>query len=70
MSDVQVETSGDVGYGHSLQRIQVVRAADGKSLDYTVRVTDVYRKIRRRWMTVQEHVSLPLDRSTFSPLLH
>ena len=68
ISDVEVTASGDVGYGHSLQHVAGVRAKDGTRLDYTVRVTNVYRKIDGNWLIVQEHVSLPLDRETFAPL--
>jgi len=70
MSALDVEASGDVGYSHSLQHVSGVLAKDGKPFDYTVRVTDVYRKINGKWLIVQEHVSLPLDRRTFAPLLH
>ena len=62
--------SGDVGYSRSLQRVAGIHAKDGKSFDYTVRVTDVYRKIAGKWLIVQEHLSLPVDRSTFAPILH
>lgn len=70
VSDFDVEVSGDVGYGRSLQRVAGVRAKDRKPFDYTVRVTDVYRKIGEKWLIVQEHVSLPIDRITFTPILH
>ena len=70
VSDLDVEVSGDVGYGRSLQRVSGTHAKDGKSFDYTVRVTDVYRKIRGKWLIVQEHVSLPVDRNTFTPMLN
>jgi ketosteroid isomerase-like protein len=70
MSDLDVDVSGDVGYGRSLQRVYGVYANDGKPFDYTVRVTDVYRKIGGKWLIVQEHVSLPIDRGTFAPTLH
>jgi ketosteroid isomerase-like protein len=70
ITNLEVETSGDVGYGRSLQHVSGVRAKDGRPLDYTVRVTNVYRKIGGKWLIVQEHVSLPLDRNTFAPLLH
>jgi len=69
LSDLDVTASGDVGYGRSLQHVTGVRAKDGRQLDYTVRVTNVYRKIDGKWLIVQEHVSLPLDRNTFTPLL-
>ncbi len=70
MSDLDVEVSGDVGYSRSLQRVSGVRAKDRKPFDYTVRVTDVYRKISGKWLIVQEHLSLPIDRDTFTPMLH
>lgn len=69
ISDLHVETSGDVAYGRSLQHVCGVRARDGHALDYTVRVTNVYRKIGGKWLIVQEHVSLPLARSSFTPIL-
>jgi ketosteroid isomerase-like protein len=70
ISDLDIEVSGDVGYGRSLQHVSGVGAKDGKPFDYTVRVTDVYRKIGGKWLIVQEHVSLPIDRTTFTPMLH
>lgn len=68
MSDLHIDVSGDVAYSRSLQRVTGVHASDEKSFDYTVRVTDVYRKIDGKWLIVQEHLSLPLDRSTFTPI--
>jgi ketosteroid isomerase-like protein len=70
MTDLEIEVSGDVGYSRSLQRVSGVHAKDGKSFDYTVCATDVYRKFGGRWLIVQEHLSLPLDRATFTPILH
>lgn len=69
ISDLDVEASGDLGYGRSLQHVSATRA-NGEPYDVTVRVTDVYRKIGGKWLIVQEHVSLPLDRETFKPLVH
>ncbi|MBV8722448.1 MAG: nuclear transport factor 2 family protein, partial [Candidatus Eremiobacteraeota bacterium] len=43
-----------------------IHAKSGKTFDYTVRVTDVYRKIGGSWRIVQEHLSLPIDRTTFA----
>lgn len=70
MSDLHVEVSGDIGYGRSLQRVAGVQAKGRKPFDYTVRVTDVYRKIGGKWLIVQEHLSLPIDRAGFAPMLH
>ena len=70
LSDLNIEVSGDVGYSRSLQRVSGIHAKDGKPFDYTVCATDVYRKINGKWLIVQEHLSLPIDRSTFTPILH
>jgi ketosteroid isomerase-like protein len=63
LSDLAVTAAGTVGYGHSIQRF-VAKDTKGKSLDFTVRVTDVYRKIKGKWLIVQEHVSVPVDLDT------
>jgi ketosteroid isomerase-like protein len=70
MSDFDVKVSGDVAYGRSLQRVSGMRVKDHKPFHYTVRVTDVYCKIGGKWLIVQEHLSLPVDRNTFTPMLH
>ena len=41
---------------------------DGKTLDLTVRVTDVYRKIGGKWLIVHERVSVPVDLTTVSQI--
>ncbi|HKE36397.1 MAG TPA: nuclear transport factor 2 family protein [Candidatus Baltobacteraceae bacterium] len=69
LSNFDVEVFGDIAYGRSLQRVSGVHN-DGESFDYSVRVTDVYRKIAGKWLIVQEHLSLPIERETFSPMLH
>ena len=33
-------------------------------VDYTVRVTDGYRKMNDKWLIALEHVSLPVDLNT------
>lgn len=58
--DIAVTSQGPVGYGHSIQRMSG-RNQQGKPLDITVRVTDVYRKRGANWQIVQEHVSVPVD---------
>lgn len=68
ISDLHVVTSGHIGYGRSLQHVSGTRA-DGKTYDITVRVTDVYEKFGDKWLIVQEHVSLPINRKTFEPML-
>ena len=58
--DWKVEASGDLAYGHGFVRV-TGPAKDGTQQDMTVRVTDVYKRIDGKWLTVHEHVSWPVD---------
>jgi ketosteroid isomerase-like protein len=60
MSDLSVETSGRLAYGHSIQRIACTDAK-GNKMDMTLRVTDGYRKVKGKWLIAHEHVSAPVD---------
>jgi ketosteroid isomerase-like protein len=66
LSDLDIGADRNLAYSHSIQR---VTGADkqGKKVDLTVRVTDVYQKIRGRWFVVHEHVSVPVDLDTDKP---
>ncbi|GGF06831.1 hypothetical protein GCM10011611_10420 [Aliidongia dinghuensis] len=66
LSDLTVAANGSMGYGHSIQHV-VGKGTDGKPIDFTVRVTDVYRKIKGQWLIVHEHVSVPVDIETGKP---
>ncbi len=66
LTDLSVTTDGTLGYGHSIQH-SVVTAKDGSKLDFTVRVTDCYRKIDGKWLITHEHVSVPVDLATGKP---
>ena len=68
INDLEVTASGDLAYSRSLQHVSGTRK-DGKPYDITARVTDVYRKIEGKWLIVQEHASLAIDRKTFTPIL-
>ena len=69
ISNLSYQTSGDLGFGHSIQRV-VGTDTKGKPSDVTVRVTDAYRKIGGKWFIVHEHVSVPVDLNTNKPDLH
>jgi ketosteroid isomerase-like protein len=60
---LDITAVGDFAYSHSFQHVTGQTAA-GKHADYTVRVTDVYRKTNGQWLIVQEHVSVPVDLKT------
>jgi ketosteroid isomerase-like protein len=66
ISDLSVTVVGPVAYGHSIQTMRFTHPDSSKG-ELVVRVTDVYRKIRGRWLIVQEHVSVPVDLGTGKP---
>jgi len=66
ISDLAVSNDGTLGYGHSAQHI-VGKDAKGQPIEYTVRASDVYRKIGGQWLIVMEHVSVPVDMDTLKP---
>jgi len=66
VSDLHVFAAGRLGYGYSIQHLSGADAK-GQTIDLTVRVTDVYRKIKGHWLIVHEHVSVPVDLATGKP---
>jgi ketosteroid isomerase-like protein len=66
ISDLSVSADGRMGFGHSIQRVTGINTK-GQQVDFTVRVTDVYRKINGNWLIVHEHVSIPVDLDTGKP---
>jgi uncharacterized protein (TIGR02246 family) len=66
ISDLKITAVGAVAYSHSIQRVSGTDPK-GQPVDFTVRVTDVYRKIKGNWLVVQEHVSVPVDLATGKP---
>jgi uncharacterized protein (TIGR02246 family) len=63
VSDFQVKARGGMGWARNIQHV-TGRDVNGKKIDLTVRVTDVYEKIDGRWLVVHEHVSVPVDVAT------
>ena len=66
ISDLSVTADGTMGFGHSIQHVTGTDTK-GQPVDLTVRVTDVYRKIKGNWLIVHEHVSVPVDLDTGKP---
>jgi ketosteroid isomerase-like protein len=66
ISDLDITVVGPVAYSHSIQTGQFT-GKDGSKMDLVVRVTDVYRKLKGKWLIVQEHVSVPVDLATQKP---
>lgn len=63
ISEQSITVVGPVAYGHNIQSGYFTRK-DGTRLNWVIRVTDVYRKIKGQWLIVQEHVSVPVDLET------
>jgi hypothetical protein len=63
MSEESIVVAGSVAYGHNIQTGYFTDKA-GTRTNLAVRVSDVYRKINRKWLIVQEHVSFPVDIAT------
>jgi ketosteroid isomerase-like protein len=66
ISDLSVMADGTMGFSHSIQHVSGTDTK-GQAVDLTVRVTDVYRKIKGNWLIVHEHVSVPVDLDTGKP---
>jgi uncharacterized protein (TIGR02246 family) len=66
ISDLSVTADRRMGFGHSIQRVTGTDTK-GQPVDLTVRVTDVYRKIKGNWLIVHEHVSVPVELDTGKP---
>jgi ketosteroid isomerase-like protein len=63
ISEVEAVAGGDVGYVHSIHRVKGTMK-NGTKVDYTVRVTDGFRKIKGKWLIAHTHVSFPVDPMT------
>ena len=51
LTDLDIGADRNLAYSHSIQRVAGTDK-QGKKLDLTVRVTDVYKKVRGRWLIV------------------
>jgi uncharacterized protein (TIGR02246 family) len=69
LTDLDVGADRNLAFSHSIQRVAGTDK-QGKKLDLTVRVTDVYKKARGRWLIIHEHVSVPVDLDTDKPDLN
>lgn len=63
ISDVDVTAGGDVAYVLSIHHVTGTMKG-GTKLDYTVRVTDGFKKINGKWLIAHTHVSFPVDMRT------
>jgi uncharacterized protein (TIGR02246 family) len=66
VGDLAITTDRTLAYSHSIQHLTSTDA-NGRSIDLTVRVTDVYRKVKGEWLIEHEHVSVPVDLDSGKP---
>jgi ketosteroid isomerase-like protein len=60
ISDLAVTAGGDVAYVCSIHHVAGTMKG-GKKADYTVRVTDGFKKINGKWLIAHTHVSVPIN---------
>lgn len=63
MSDLNVMTEGNLGYGHNIQHTTLTDK-ESKKIMLVLRVSNGYRKINGKWLISHEHVSVPVDLAT------
>ena len=63
ISDLDIATDRKLAYSHSIQHFTCTDPK-GNKLDFTMRATDVYRKVNGKWLIVHEHFSAPIDLAT------
>jgi uncharacterized protein (TIGR02246 family) len=66
VTDFTVAVDGKMAYSHAVHHLSATDN-NGQKIEWTVRVTDVYRKIKGQWLVVHEHVSVPIDLATGKP---
>ena len=66
LTDLDIAADRNLAYSHSIQHLAGTDK-QGKKLDLTVRVTDVYKRTRGGWRIIHEHVSVPVDLATDKP---
>jgi uncharacterized protein (TIGR02246 family) len=69
LSDLDITVGGNVAYSHSIQHVTTTDQK-GNKVEFTVRVTDGYKKINGQWLISHEHVSVPVDFDTMKPDLN
>src|SRR5579864_2259631 len=68
LSDLSITTDGTMAYAHNIQTVAFT-VKDGSKFNIVVRVSDVLRKVKGKWLIVHEHVSVPVDLATGKAVL-
>ena len=60
VTDMAIVAEGNLGYSRMVEHV-IGKQKNGQPMDMLVRVTDVYRKSKGKWLIIHEHVSVPVD---------
>ena len=60
VSDMAIAAEGNMAYSRMIEHV-TGKQKNGQPMDMLVRVTDVYRKNKGKWLIIHEHVSVPVD---------
>lgn len=60
VTDLEIVADQMLAYSHDIER-WTGTDKQGRKVDITARVTDVYKKIKGHWLVVHEHNSFPVD---------
>jgi len=63
VTELDIVADRNLAYSHDIERYMGTDM-QGKKVDFTVRVTDIYKKINGHWLVVHEHNSFPVDLDT------
>jgi uncharacterized protein (TIGR02246 family) len=66
ISEQTIHVVGSVAYGHNIQTSEFT-GKDGTKVTVVDRTTDIYRKMKGKWLIVEEHNSVPVDLNTMKP---
>ena len=61
--ELAVTTEGNMGMARSIQNF-TWKDKDGKPVEVTIRVTDVFHKVKGEWKAIHSHISFPVDLKT------
>jgi ketosteroid isomerase-like protein len=61
--DLVVVADGNMGMARSLQHF-TWKDKDGKPVSMTIRVTDVFHRVKSDWKVIHSHISVPVDLKT------
>ena len=66
--DMQVFSSGDVGFVHALERF-TGKMKSGQQSDFWLRATSGVIKVNGKWLIIHDHISVPADFDTGKSVL-